>query len=491
MSQLPLSRARALGVACAALLGAAYVRGPAGARAPGRAAAVPGRPNAPAPNPNAPVTLATLWRVARTTAAGVEYMTTSDAAERDRVGPSRGAVAVAYVPATMIPGTSPLYRLVSPNGLDHMDSPVASERGYRRVGAVGFPWTGAAARARLPGLTQITRRHRGRDNALTSAGESLAGYTDAEPLALYGYRRYGRRNTAFATLAAGGVTIRSNRVAGCALWSWKWKGVEYVNVHDYGRQIQTSVGFSHDGIGVNPTEAGSRYSAGSLPPAARQGAPCVSVSTVDSGGPSPTQRTRAIPLEWEPELLGGGPANPVAWPRMTVGKDITLNYAGLGPVARYTTVVTVPVRYAAFGAEIPTVYLNGDLRELTLYDAAANTTRRLPTVCDRLDGVNPGSGYGGIIASSDDGTRAFGYYGVHVERGGSVTRPKAGFGFSRHHCSPVGNGNGPADSSTTKLRAFNQEGLAAGENRFTTYLMTGTRAEVRALMRRLYTMKAR
>ena len=344
-------------------------------------------------------------------------------------------------------------------------------------------------RARLPGLTQITRRHRGRDNALTSAGESLAGYTDAEPLALYGYRRYGRRNTAFATLAAGGVTIRSNRVAGCALWSWKWKGVEYVNVHDYGRQIQTSVGFSHDGIGVNPTEAGSRYSAGSLPAAARQGAPCVSVSTVDSGGPSPTQRTRAIPLEWEPELLGGGPANPVAWPRMTVGKDITLNYAGLGPVARYTTVVTVPVRYAAFGAEIPTVYLNGDLRELTLYDAAANTTRRLPTVCDRLDGVNPGSGYGGIIASSDDGTRAFGYYGVHVEHGGSVTRPKAGFGFSRHHCSPVG--NGPADSSTTKLRAFNQEGLVAGENRFTTYLMTGTRAEVRALMRRLYTMKAR
>jgi hypothetical protein len=416
-------------------------------------------------------------------------MTTSDAAERDRVGQRSGVAAVAYVPATPIRGTSPLYRLLSQDGLDHMDSPATSERGYRRVGAVGFPWTRDGARARLPGLTQITRQHRGRDNALTSAGESLAGYADAESLSLYGYRRYGRQDTAFATLSAGGVTIRSNRVAGCALWSWRWRGVEFVNVHDYGRQIQTSVGFAHDGVGVNPTEAGSRYSSQSLPAAIRQGAPCVSVSTVDSGGQSPTQRTRAVPLEWAPELVGGGPSNPVAWPRMTVGKDITLNYAGLGPVARYTTVVTVPVRYAAFGAEIPTVYLNGDLRELTLYDAAANTTRRLPAVCDRLDGINPGSGYGGIIASSDDGTRAFGFYGVHVEHGGSVTRPKAGFGFSRHHCSPVG--NGPTDSSTTKLRAFNQEGLAAGENRFTTYLMSGTRDEVRGLMRRLYQIGAR
>jgi hypothetical protein len=52
-------------------------------------------------------------------------------------------------------------------------------------------------------------------------------------------------------------------------------------------------------------------------------------------------------------------------------------------------------------------------------------------------------------------------------------------------------GNGPTDSSTTKLRAFNQEGLAAGENRFTTYLMSGTRDEVRGLMRRLYQIGAR
>jgi hypothetical protein len=90
--------------------------------------------------------------------------------------------------------------------------------------------------------------------------------------------------------------------------------------------------------------------------------------------------------------------------------------------------------------EIPSVYLTGDLRELTLYDAATDTERRLRVQCDSLYGDNPASGFGGVIASSRDGSRAFGLYGVHVERGGSVTRPRAGFGYSRHNCRSLGSG---------------------------------------------------
>jgi hypothetical protein len=344
-------------------------------------------------------------------------------------------------------------------------------------------------------VAQLARQARGTDRALVTVADVPAGSAGAassaevEPLALYGYRRYGRADTLFATLAAGGVTIRSNLVAGCSLWSWEWNGGEFVNVHDLGRQIQTSVGFTHGKIGVNPTEAGTRYSSSGLRPAIRQGAPCASVTTVGTTTASPTQRTRAVPLEWVPELLGGGPANPVAFPRMLVGKDVTLNYAGLGPVARYVTVVHVPVAYRPSGVEIPSVYLTGDLRELTLYDAATDTERRLRVQCDSLYGDNPASGFGGVIASSRDGSRAFGLYGVHVERGGSVTRPRAGFGYSRHNCRSLG--SGASDNPTTKLRALNQEGLVAGENRFTTYLVSGTRADVQRLMRRLYEIRAR
>ena len=475
---------RGVGIAHAALLGAAVlgaaVLGAAGLGAATRPARERGstphgrsralQPYTATTSPNAAVVMNVLWRITRPTRGGTEVLTTSDPAERDRVGRSGEASAVAYVPAASAPGRAPLYRLLSPNG-HHMDSAIPNERGSVREGALGFPWASAGARSTFPGLTQLVRPKP------ASAG--------TEPLPLYGYSRYGRLDTAFATLSAGGVTVRSNLVAGCSLWSWRSHGVEFVNVHDLGRQIQTSAGFAYNGVGVLPTEAGSTYSGSAFAGAMAQSAPCVSVTTADASTASPTQRTRAVPLEWQPAALGGGPSNPVAWPRMLLGKDITLNYAGLGPVARYTTVVSVPtVPTGLTGVEIPSVYLNGEFRDLTLYDAAADTSTRLTTVCGVMYGLNPKSGYGGVIAASADGARAFGLYAAHIERWGF----RAGLGYARFNCG--GTGRGSRDDATTKLRGLTHAVWSAGENRFTTYLISGTKADVVRLMRRLYTLDA-
>jgi hypothetical protein len=272
------------------------------------------------------------------------------------------------------------------------------------------------------------------------------------------------------------VTIKSNLSAGCSLWSWVWNDFEFVNVHDYGRQIQTAFvsdrGAAHE---ANPTEAGSRFSAW---PGSHQGSPCVQAFNVLPA----TQVTSASPFEWEPTRWGGGYRRQFVWKDVRIGKEITLDYLGLGPVARYTSLVIVTADVPRSGVEIPSVYLHASLRRFYGYDAATRTLS-LQDPATAEGGTLPPSGYGGVIASSPDGARAFGQYGVVDSLGGSVT-PAAG-GFSYFLFPDPTDTIGPTANATAKIRALHG-GLVRGENRMTTFLMSGTLAEVTALMDSLY-----
>jgi hypothetical protein len=272
------------------------------------------------------------------------------------------------------------------------------------------------------------------------------------------------------------VTLKSNLAAGCSVSSWVWRDFEFVNVHDYGRQIQTAFvsdrGAAHE---ANPTEAGSRFSSW---PFFRQGSPCVFAANR-----SPyTQVTSAAPYEYEPDRWGGGFRHAFLWKDVRIGKEITLDFLGLGPVARYVSVVTVPTEVPAAGVEIPSIYLRASLDRFYGYDAASRTLSAQSTARGQ-GGTLPTSGYGGVIASTPDGTRAFGQYGVVDSLGGSVT-PAAG-GFSYFLFPDDRDSSGPAANATSKIRALHG-GLHRGENRMTTFLMSGTLADVRALMDSLY-----
>jgi hypothetical protein len=183
---------------------------------------------------------------------------------------------------------------------------------------------------------------------------------------------------------------------------------------------------------------------------------------------------------------------------MQIGKEISLNYNkdslnnGLNwPVAKYTTVVTVPTPRPTSSVEIPAVFLDGDLTTFYLYDAARDVQTAL-TPQAATQGAHPQSGWGGLIVATGSGAYAFGIYGVLTTADplGSVS-PDGGFQYLRSVIGGEGPPYAPESQTVSKVNALNNAGLAAGTNRFNTYLMTGTLTDVKAYMRRLYAKRVK
>jgi len=305
------------------------------------------------------------------------------------------------------------------------------------------------------------------------------------------------RVTTIASTSAGGVTVGLNPATGCALWSWKWNGKEFLNQRDYGRLVQTSISVASRGsFTPNPTEAGDTYSTPYMSPSEKHGSPCVRLLTITTptdefswaSASSPVLSTRAVPLEWRPENLHGGRTSPMVWKALLIGKDITLNYNNMGPVAKYTTVVRVPACAGAcgsFSAEIPTGYLTEEFQFQCVYDARTRECRPVslqPT--GAAIGVFPASGFGGVVFATRDQRFAMGIYGVSTQLGGSITMP--GGGIILYHFGLAHDGNAPTAGNTYKWAAAGTGAFIDGDNRFNVYLVSGTVDTVKSLMSDLY-----
>jgi hypothetical protein len=60
--------------------------------------------------------------------------------------------------------------------------------------------------------------------------------------------------------------------------------------------------------------------------------------------------TVLVPLNWDPALFGGALDHPVIWDTLMLGKDLTLNFNKLGPVAQYTTHLVLPAATLSIGS---------------------------------------------------------------------------------------------------------------------------------------------
>ncbi|MBW8813602.1 MAG: hypothetical protein JF588_09270 [Caulobacterales bacterium] len=407
--------------------------------------------------------LNTLWEVLP---SPNDYMTTLGGAERD-LYPVRGQFA--YLPASAQAGTIPIYRLYNPSGPDHMDSGVAGEGGYTTEAVLGHVWRNSTDKR---GIAKILRPYNPStgDHASVKDGDSIPNYTVVSDPVIYGYPRYNSQNEVFDTLSAGGVTIKSNRVAGGILWSWVWNGVEFLHQVDYGQQMQTSVFWYENGVAHSPTEGGSKY-AGNSAAYLNQGSPLISSTTVGN-----TQSTRAVRLEFVNDLWGGDVDHPVIYPDMIIGKDITLNYNNMGPVAKYVTHVTCTTALPDAEIEAPIAYLPPSFNRFYTYDAVSQAlTEVFPSSsgCPGHVDWGPTSGYGGGIISNADQTLAMGMYAKTVTAGGQINF----FNLMNY----IG------CASTTAVRAeANRHPLPAGETTFTAFVTTNTLANVVAAMRQLY-----
>ncbi len=380
-------------------------------------------------------------------------------------------------------GTSPIYRLS--DGIEHMVSVTTSENGFTLEGLLGYAYTSSQT-----GMMELVRKYNSSipDHALSHDSETLSGYSD-ERMSRWGYRRYGTSLTNLLSLSAGGVTIESNLQAGGSVWTWTWNGVQFINDADYGRQLQTSM-FIHNSAWwaskatgtasyANPTEAGSN-NADQYGPLS-QGSPILSAS--NSGN---TQTTRCRPLDFNSDEfspVGGSYEHPILYSDMVLGKDITLNFANLGAVAKYTTYLDLPdtISHTNNVIEIPGIYLRPMFTRYYTYDASSNTLTEITGFSGDDTAFMPSSGYGGAIMATSDENTAFGIYAVTTAQGGSMNSD--GFRMWKGDST----GGGQYDGGWRKINVTHHDDTwSSGVHTYNAYLISGTLSDVRSKMQSLY-----
>lgn len=202
-----------------------------------------------------------------------------------------------------------------------------------------------------------------------------------------------------------------------------------------------------------------------------------------------TQYTRAVPLDWDPTQYGGDQDHPVIWDTLVLGKDLTLNFQNLGPVAQYTSHLVIPAATRGTLAD-PAGYLLSSFNRFWTYDAQSKTlhevTNATPDGCQ--NNVNGGGygffpAFGGIIMSDASGANAMGVYGVSVSHGGSITY----FIMWKFYCW----GDGPLEdaSDNPAWSAVYGDGtylFPAGESTYNVYLITDSVQNVTARMDDLF-----
>ena len=397
---------------------------------------------------------------------------------------------VYYVPDQSADNRITLNRVVNASGSDHADT-TTSLSGYTQDRVLGYPWSSVA----VPGVVQLTEAFDSStgDYALLSPNESLPGYNPA-PMAAYGYPRYGGAAEVLLSLSAGGVTVQSNAVAGGTTWRWYWNGTEFLNHGDYGREIQGAFYFGTSLL--NPNEAGDQLTFSYLDQSLKHGSPILRFENQGN-----TQYTRAIPLDWDPTQYGGDQDHPVIWDSLVLGKDLTLNFQNLGPVAQYTTHLTIPNATTATLAD-PAGYLLSSFNRFWTYNARSKVltevTSVMPDGCTALTNNSFGgyaffADFGGIIMSDASGANAMGIYGVSVDRGGSVSN----LDMWKFYCWGDGPAEGASDNTAWSAAVGNGDGsgpdlvFPAGESTYNAYLITDSVQNVVARMDDLFQMGVR
>ena len=316
----------------------------------GGSTSMPTGPSTPSSAVPTPTVLRTLYRVL---VNGSDRMTSVGSDERN-IFPLEGQIY--YVPDQPATGRTPLNRYLNTSGTDHADG-ISVPVGYNMEENLGYPWS----QGTLPELDLLSEDLNSTtgDYALMAPSENLSGCS-SNSLGVYGYPRFVNADEIILSLSAGGITVESNKVAGGVVWRWFWNGMECENNFAYGGEIQAAFYFGNN-PNLNPTEAGDLYQRDD--PILAHGSPVVRFENQGN-----TQITRAVPLNWDPTAFGGDQDHPVIWDSLILGKDLTLNFNNLGPVARYTTHVVLPGQTVG-SLSSPIAYLRGNFNRYWTYNA--------------------------------------------------------------------------------------------------------------------------
>ena len=415
----------------------------------------------------------------------------------DEIKNLTGAEQIYYIPDSYdyLNQNTPLYRLY--NGIEHMDSLSQSEGSYSLEGPLGYGWPSGSAPV---GTSQIFRTYNPTtgDHGLANVNTPLSNSIKKEYFNISAYPRYPSTTNSMECINGSAIELCSNKRAGGAVWSLKWKGKNFVNVTDYGRQIQASLGqIGPDGGGFSalPTEAGDNANA-SLNSVYWHGSPLAMIETLNK-----SQKTRAIPLEWNYSNFGGNLHRPIIYPKWQLGKNVYLdNYSinlGVGfnylvpQIIVYDTVISLPTQLGNSSwkpsLEMPTGYVDSGESNFNRFFVIDSSKENLNEGLTEINDSNftdhgaNGKHYqsngapGGVAISTDNLSYVIGVYNST-----SKTKLPDPNGYIYFTLWKFG--------SVNKWTAAYKGTLYPGESTFRSYILVGTLDEVRTMMRQLYVM---
>jgi hypothetical protein len=263
----------------------------------------------------------------------------------------------------------------------------------------------------------------------------------------------------------------SARVAG-AIESLTWRGEEFINAHDHGRELQSASSFDGYGECLNPTEAGS----------AKDGTgPTSSSRLVHSSAGGETLKTTIEMAYW---LAPGTPYHRAcgSHPDFQQAKNETVRSADKlikrvkieKDVIRFDITFVTTANHQSATFEVLTGYMPPEFSEFLVYDPAKHEVSPIS------DG--PGEQTMPVILATKDHEYAMGVFSKELPQ---KTHPKNGYGRFRFLQNPKILG-----WNTVKWNAVYREApVPKGKYRYRCYVAVGTLKDVRKTMERLHSMR--
>lgn len=258
------------------------------------------------------------------------------------------------------------------------------------------------------------------------------------------------------------VITTTDRLAG-AIHSLTWRGLEFIDSHDHGRQLQSAASFDCARGGefwaecYNPTEAGSRADGAGEHSTSRL------LKLSADGRELRTLTQMAFWLKPGESSEGRAALNDRLLSGHLVSKRVRIGFRQLPQVLDYEVAFTVPEgeRHTLAQFEALTGYMPAVFSRFWKFDTSTGELAELD------DG--PGEQNQPVVFATESGGHAMGIY--------SPRQPSPGFeqvGYGRFRF--------PAEKVVKWNCVFRErrpEGIAAGERRYQMYVPVGTLEEVR------------
>ena len=214
------------------------------------------------------------------------------------------------------------------------------------------------------------------------------------------------------------ITIRASDQFSGAIFSLTWRGVEFIDSYDHGRQLQSAVQFNGRRECYNPTEAGANADSGGRWSSSEL------LSVIAEANTLRTLTRMAFwlgPGEVSPSCPGGA-SNAASLSDHQLAKTVTVR----GNVITHDVTFHVPRSYERADFEAVTAYLPARFDTFWSYDPRSDAITPLEKARGARD--DP------VVITTSDGSYAMGVYSIRLPQS---AHPTSGYGWQRFETEQV------------------------------------------------------